>query len=235
MNKRGLLICIVLLTLSLFDTLKAHSGRTDSNGGHYNRSTGEYHYHNSGNAIIQKKSKIEPRSNSRAGNYKTRLEEAVATQSTSDREGNYLTRWQVKNGIAPSQQGIESLGRVDYEELAKRRSSMIRDKRGGLRLSQAVREAKEAIKMRESINADRLKNANSFRGVDKTKPSNIPKGEIIYINLKVGTFRSLNGTYYKDAKCIKRQGELVTISHKYGVSRINASVLPASVRFKIGM
>ena len=23
----------------------AHSGRTDGNGGHYNRSTGEYHYH----------------------------------------------------------------------------------------------------------------------------------------------------------------------------------------------
>ena len=22
-----------------------HSGRTDGNGGHYNRSTGEYHYH----------------------------------------------------------------------------------------------------------------------------------------------------------------------------------------------
>ena len=26
----------------------SHSGRTDSKGGHYNRSTGEYHYHNGG-------------------------------------------------------------------------------------------------------------------------------------------------------------------------------------------
>ena len=26
----------------------AHPGRTDANGGHYNRSTGEYHYHNDG-------------------------------------------------------------------------------------------------------------------------------------------------------------------------------------------
>lgn len=26
----------------------AHPGRTDSNGGHYDRSTGEYHYHNDG-------------------------------------------------------------------------------------------------------------------------------------------------------------------------------------------
>ena len=25
--------------------LLAHSGRTDSNGGHYNRKTGRYHYH----------------------------------------------------------------------------------------------------------------------------------------------------------------------------------------------
>lgn len=25
-----------------------HSGRTDANGGHYNRKAGEYHYHNSG-------------------------------------------------------------------------------------------------------------------------------------------------------------------------------------------
>lgn len=25
----------------------AHGGRTDSNGGHYNRKTGEYHYHGS--------------------------------------------------------------------------------------------------------------------------------------------------------------------------------------------
>lgn len=35
-----LIIIIVLLPLSL-----AHKGRTDSNGGHYDSSTGEYHYH----------------------------------------------------------------------------------------------------------------------------------------------------------------------------------------------
>lgn len=29
----------------LFGTAYAHSGQTDSNGGHYNHSTGEYHYH----------------------------------------------------------------------------------------------------------------------------------------------------------------------------------------------
>lgn len=42
-----LLLCMAILlssTLSAF----AHSGRTDSSGGHWNRSTNTYHYHNGG-------------------------------------------------------------------------------------------------------------------------------------------------------------------------------------------
>lgn len=40
---------LILATLLLISTLTtAHSGRTDSSGGHNNRSTGGYHYHNSG-------------------------------------------------------------------------------------------------------------------------------------------------------------------------------------------
>lgn len=35
------LACITVLSLSVY----AHPGRTDANGGHYDRSTGEYHYH----------------------------------------------------------------------------------------------------------------------------------------------------------------------------------------------
>jgi hypothetical protein len=39
----------LLFSIFLISTLAtAHSGRTDSSGGHNNRSTGEYHYHNSG-------------------------------------------------------------------------------------------------------------------------------------------------------------------------------------------
>lgn len=37
-----LLLCVFLLLAS---TVYAHPGRTDANGGHYDRSTGEYHYH----------------------------------------------------------------------------------------------------------------------------------------------------------------------------------------------
>lgn len=41
--KKVLVIAIVLLCC--ISVSFAHPGRTDSNGGHYNRSTGEYHYH----------------------------------------------------------------------------------------------------------------------------------------------------------------------------------------------
>lgn len=47
--RRAKLICASLLiffSVALLPTISmAHSGRTDSKGGHYNRSTGEYHYH----------------------------------------------------------------------------------------------------------------------------------------------------------------------------------------------
>lgn len=42
-------LTVIILSLCLIHLLPvisyAHSGRTDANGGHYNRSTGEYHYH----------------------------------------------------------------------------------------------------------------------------------------------------------------------------------------------
>lgn len=41
--KRFIVICVV--ALSVFLTAYGHSGGTDKNGGHYNRQTGEYHYH----------------------------------------------------------------------------------------------------------------------------------------------------------------------------------------------
>ena len=46
MKKKVLLIfTFLLLAVCLYTTAYAHSGRTDSNGGHYDRETGEYHYH----------------------------------------------------------------------------------------------------------------------------------------------------------------------------------------------
>lgn len=45
MQKRMFLVLVVAVILLLAVTAVAHSGRTDSNGGHWDRSTGEYHYH----------------------------------------------------------------------------------------------------------------------------------------------------------------------------------------------
>lgn len=39
------LICAALLLPCLAFVVHAHPGRTDVNGGHYDHSTGEYHYH----------------------------------------------------------------------------------------------------------------------------------------------------------------------------------------------
>lgn len=44
MRKRLLAFLFAFLLL-LSPTVLAHSGKTDANGGHYDRSTGEYHYH----------------------------------------------------------------------------------------------------------------------------------------------------------------------------------------------
>lgn len=45
MRCRILCFVLVALLVAVPSVSLAHSGRTDSNGGHYNRSTGEYHYH----------------------------------------------------------------------------------------------------------------------------------------------------------------------------------------------
>lgn len=46
MKRRILSLCIAILSVFLLSTVAfAHPGQTDGDGGHYNRSTGEYHYH----------------------------------------------------------------------------------------------------------------------------------------------------------------------------------------------
>lgn len=44
--KKSIVIFTIFLLICLYTTLCiAHSGKTDSSGGHYDSSTGEYHYH----------------------------------------------------------------------------------------------------------------------------------------------------------------------------------------------
>lgn len=44
-NKLFSFVPLFFLVIILFSVFPMHSGRTDSSGGHYNRLTGEYHYH----------------------------------------------------------------------------------------------------------------------------------------------------------------------------------------------
>lgn len=44
-NEMKRIIAVLLVLLTFAAPVFAHSGRTDSKGGHYNRSTGKYHYH----------------------------------------------------------------------------------------------------------------------------------------------------------------------------------------------
>lgn len=43
--RKKIIIFLVIFIILLTNCIYAHSGKTDSNGGHYNHSTGEYHYH----------------------------------------------------------------------------------------------------------------------------------------------------------------------------------------------
>lgn len=54
MKKRVVIMCFLLFFISVDCFCLAHPGRTDLNGGHYDRSTGEYHYHygNSSGRIV---------------------------------------------------------------------------------------------------------------------------------------------------------------------------------------
>ena len=46
MRKYLSIVCIIIFCMFFFTVItSAHSGKTDSNGGHTNSSTGEYHYH----------------------------------------------------------------------------------------------------------------------------------------------------------------------------------------------
>lgn len=55
MKKQLTLLTLLAFIITVpYSFTEAHSGRTDSNGGHYNRKTGEYHYHNGGNKTSYK-------------------------------------------------------------------------------------------------------------------------------------------------------------------------------------
>lgn len=45
--KNKIIIILIFCNCNVF----SHSGRTDGDGGHYNRTTGEYHHHNGSSGV----------------------------------------------------------------------------------------------------------------------------------------------------------------------------------------
>ncbi len=73
--KKFKILGIITMVVSMNSSLVfAHSGRTDSNGGHYNRSTGVYHYHNGGSST---------KSSSTSTSTSTSTSKSTSSKSTS--------------------------------------------------------------------------------------------------------------------------------------------------------
>lgn len=64
MNNR-LPLLVLAVSFCAVPHVSAHSGRTDANGGHFNRKTGEYHYHGGGGGSsapsVRESARTEPR------------------------------------------------------------------------------------------------------------------------------------------------------------------------------
>lgn len=69
-KRKFIFATVVVLALLLASTALAHPGKLDANGGHYDKETGEYHYHKGPNALQS----LEVRRNTV---YKARIERVV--------------------------------------------------------------------------------------------------------------------------------------------------------------
>ena len=86
----ALCLLVFLTVIALALPVQAHSGRTDSSGGHYDRSTGKYHYHHGysahqhtgGVCPYESKNKTNHYSGSSSGNSNRESEETSSKQSS---------------------------------------------------------------------------------------------------------------------------------------------------------
>lgn len=76
-------ILLLMLMLSSSLTADAHPGRTDRYGGHYNRKTGEYHYHNSGYSGSTKKSTTRKKATTPKSTKSTTTKQSTSTSKKS--------------------------------------------------------------------------------------------------------------------------------------------------------
>ncbi len=137
---KRLLISIILIVLLYFN-LDSHSGRTDANGGHYNRKTGSYHYHSS------KKKETSSQETSLPKEYKTNS--GKKTKKTVEFNTFKESDWQVAfNSIVTNgeMEVIVSSGRIDIltEQYAIEVDKVINYQEG---LKQALQYAKSSKRL----------------------------------------------------------------------------------------
>lgn len=97
-NKLLLVIGLIIISLicAYIFTASAHSGRTDAYGGHWNRSTGTYHYHSGG--VVSKSYNTGPAPNDRyddgynAGHFNGHKEGWLAGYESGRKNGYELGR-----------------------------------------------------------------------------------------------------------------------------------------------
>ena len=102
MNKKNkiknIFIFIILLHLLFISTASAHPGRTDSNGGHWDHSSGTYHYHtgeyagqSSSSSSSSEKSSWEKYKEERQSNTTIKYENSTKITNSQDNDSNLWT------------------------------------------------------------------------------------------------------------------------------------------------
>lgn len=103
---KRILALVIAILVSLSIVTLAHPGRTDSNGGHYNRKTGEYHYHNGGPAYNSSSSKSTSSYSEDTKKIQLRLIQLGYDPGTPDgimggKTVSAIKRFQSDNGLIP--------------------------------------------------------------------------------------------------------------------------------------
>lgn len=90
---KNIFIFIILLHLLFISTASAHPGRTDSNGGHWDHSSGTYHYHtgeyagqSSSSSSSSEKSSWEKYKEERQSNTTIKYENSTKTTNVQDND-----------------------------------------------------------------------------------------------------------------------------------------------------
>lgn len=109
--------CVVIFLVLIPLTIFAHAGGLDENGGHYDKATGEYHYHNKENS----------KSDNTTNNSKENLTdlEAIPKIKDIDKDGNKINEDENNNETDDSAQEEESAKDIVIKEKNNNEASNI--------------------------------------------------------------------------------------------------------------